>query len=101
MSGWHRWDGTDLVLSLRVQPRAARDELVLESTQLRVRITAPPVNGAANLQLLRFLAREFGVPPARAVLVRGAAGRAKVVRILRPATLPVALALSRPPARSS
>lgn len=94
MTAWHRWDGADLVLSVRVQPRAARDELLLEGARLKVRITAPPVDGAANAHLLRFLAAEFGVAPARTALVRGATGREKVVRIASPRTLPDALAVA-------
>ncbi|HUO79566.1 MAG TPA: DUF167 family protein [Steroidobacteraceae bacterium] len=92
MSGWHRWDGADLVLTLRVQPRASRDELRLDGARLKARITAPPVDGAANAHLLRFLAAEFGVAPSRAELVRGATGREKVVRIAAPKTLPAPLA---------
>jgi uncharacterized protein (TIGR00251 family) len=98
MTAWHRWDGADLLLSLRVQPRASRDELRLEGDRLRVRITAPPVDGAANRHLLRFLAAEFGVAPSRATLLRGASGREKEVRICAPARLPSSIADSlRPP----
>jgi len=92
MSDWHRWDGADLVLTVRVQPRAARDELVLDGARLRARITAAPVDGAANAHLLRFLAHEFGVAPSRTELVRGATGREKVVRIVAPKRLPLPLA---------
>jgi uncharacterized protein (TIGR00251 family) len=94
MSDWHRWDGADLVLTVRVQPRASRDELLLEGAGLKARITAPPVDGAANASLLRFLAAQFGVAPSRTVLVRGATGREKVVRISAPRTLPAALAVA-------
>ena len=92
MSGWYRWDGADLVLTVRVQPRAARNALLLEGGRLKARITAPPVDGAANAGLVRLLAAEFGVAPARTVLVRGATRREKVVRIAAPKTLPAALA---------
>ena len=92
MSDWHRWDGADLVLTVRVQPRASRDELLLDGARLRARITAPPVDGAANAHLLRFLAAEFGVAPSRTELVRGTTGREKVVRIATPKKLPEQLA---------
>jgi uncharacterized protein len=92
MNDWHRWDGRDLVLTMRVQPRASRDELLLDGARLKVRITAPPVDGAANAHLLRFLAAEFGVAPSLTELVRGAAGRDKVVRIAAPNKLPEQLA---------
>lgn len=89
---WHRWEGADLVLQVRVQPRASRDALAPETDRLRVRITAPPVDGAANEHLVRFLAREFGVPPSRVALVRGATGREKTLRIAAPARVPEPLA---------
>jgi uncharacterized protein len=92
MTGWCRWDGGDLVLILRVQPRAAHDRLLLEGGRLRVRITAPPVDGAANAHLLRFLAGEFGVARSCASLVRGVAGRDKVVRLRQPKRVPPTLA---------
>ena len=98
MTDWHRWDGLDLVLTLRVQPRAAVDRLQPEATRLKVRIAAAPVEGAANAHLLRFLAAEFGVAPSRVTLVRGRSGREKIVRIFAPTKLPAALAaqLERP-----
>jgi len=98
MTSWYRWVGPDLVLTLRVQPRASRDALVLEGTRLKVRITAPPVDGAANAHLLRYLAGRFGVAPSRTELLRGSTGREKTVRIAAPGELPAELTehLSRP-----
>ena len=87
-----RWDGADLVLALRVQPRASRDELLIDGERLRVRITAPPVDGAANAHLVRFLADACGVPVARVALLRGQSGRDKIVRIAAPRLVPPALA---------
>ncbi len=89
MPAWYRWDGDDLVLQLRVQPRASRDELAgPHGERLRVRITAPPVDGRANAHLMRFLAAAFGVPPAGVRLERGETGRDKVVRVMRPQRFP-------------
>jgi hypothetical protein len=88
LAEYSRWDGGDLVLTLRVQPRAARDEILVDATRLRVRIAAPPVDGAANAQLLRFLAAEFGVAPSRVSLVHGRNARDKRVRISSPSQLP-------------
>ena len=85
MPPWHRWDGDDLILLLRVQPRAARDEIAgLHGDRLRVRITAPPVDGKANAHLVRFFADHFGVPVADVRLERGETGRDKQIRIRRP-----------------
>jgi uncharacterized protein len=92
MPAWCRWDGEDLVLALRVQPRAARDELAgPHGERFRVRIAAPPVDGKANAQLLRFLAGCFEVPAGNVRLERGESGRDKQVRIHRPGRIPPAL----------
>jgi hypothetical protein len=82
MPDWQRRDGEDLILLLRVQPRASRNEIAGPyGDRLRVRVAAPPVDGEANAVLLRFLAQTFGVPPADVRLERGQTGRNKQVRI--------------------
>ncbi len=86
---WHRWEGGDLVLELRVQPRASRDEVCgPHGERLRLRLTAPPVGGQANAHLCRFLASLFGVPPSAVRVERGLSGREKRVRIRAPRRLP-------------
>jgi uncharacterized protein (TIGR00251 family) len=88
-SPWCRWDGEDLILELRVQPRASRDEIAgVHGGRLRVRLTAPPVDGKANERLRRLLGRAFGVGRTRVAIEAGAAGREKRVRIHHPARLP-------------
>jgi len=92
MPAWCRWDGEDLVLALRVQPRASRDELAgPHGERFRVRLTAPPVDGKANAHLLRFLADCFDVPAADVRLERGENSRDKQVRIRRPGRIPPGL----------
>lgn len=84
-----RWQGTSLTLDLQIQPGAARDEFVgAHGERLKVRITAPPVEGRANRHLVDYLAEAFGVPRSRITLVRGETGRAKTVRIESPARIP-------------
>ncbi len=86
---WCRCEGDALVLALRVQPRASRDEVLgPQGERLKVRITAPPVEGAANAHLVRFLAAELGVPPSRVEVVAGLAGREKRVRVTAPSRRP-------------
>ena len=69
-------------LSLRFQPRASSNAIVgLHGQCIRVRLTAPPVDGAANSALLDFLASRLGVAPATLELVRGHSGREKVVEV--------------------
>jgi uncharacterized protein len=69
-------------LTLQVQPRASRTELAgLHGGALKIRIAAAPVDGAANLELLRFLAARLGVARSRLELVAGSGARRKVVRV--------------------
>ncbi|NIR29141.1 MAG: YggU family protein [Gammaproteobacteria bacterium] len=85
MGAWFRWRGEELALSIRLQPRAARDEVMgAQGDRLKVRVSAPPVEGAANERLMRLLAREFGVPRSRVSLLTGARGRDKRVAVRRP-----------------
>ena len=69
-----------LIFKVRVVPRASRSELVGEHDgALRVRIAAPPVDGAANDELVRLLARAFGVPRSAIAITGGHAAKLKTV----------------------
>jgi uncharacterized protein len=79
----------EIVLTLHVQPGASRTEVAgTHGDALKVRLAAPPVDGKANAELLRFLAFAFGVPLRRVTLVRGETSRQKVVRVAQPAARP-------------
>lgn len=70
------------MVRLRVQPRASRDEIVgWQAGALRVRVTAPPVEGEANRAVAALLARALGVRPSAVSVVRGERGRDKLVRV--------------------
>ena len=69
-------------LALRVQPRASRDEIVgWQAGVLRLRVSAPPVEGEANRAAGALLAQALGLPPSAIHVVRGERGRDKLVRI--------------------
>jgi len=71
-----------LLIPVRVQPRSGRTELVGQrGDALLVRLAAPPVKGAANRALLKFLADLLDVPSTDLAIVRGAQSRDKVVRV--------------------
>jgi len=71
-----------VLLKLRVQPRASRDEIVRwQDGTLRVRVTAPPVEGEANRAVARLLARALGLAPSAVSVARGERGRDKLVKI--------------------
>ena len=69
-------------LSVRLQPRAKRDEVVGERAgAVVIRVTAPPVDGKANDALCRLIAKAAGVAPSRVSVIRGHTAREKVVRV--------------------
>jgi len=71
-----------VLLPVRVQPRASRDQVVgVQDAALKVRLTAPPVDGAANQALVKFLAKALGVSKGRLSLVSGQKSRHKLVRV--------------------
>ena len=70
-----------LTVAVRVTPRARRNAVALEGDTLRVWLTAPPVDGAANAALLALLAERLGVPKRAVTLIRGETAREKVVAI--------------------
>jgi len=70
------------MLQVRVQPRASRAAIAgWRDGALAIRVTAPPVEGAANAAVRALLAEALDVPPAQVRVVRGAHGRDKLVRI--------------------
>ena len=67
---------------MRVQPRASRTEVAGPyGDALRIRLAAPPVDGAANAALIRFLAERLEVSRSAVRIEAGASGRSKVVAI--------------------
>ena len=89
---WFRWEGDDLLLSLRLQPRASKDEFIgPHGDHYKVRITAPPVEGKANAHLIKFLAKAFGVGRAQVSLETGESARNKGIRIHAPKKIPIPL----------
>ena len=90
---WFRWDGEDLVLDCHLQPKASKDEFAgLHGERLKIRLTAPPVEGKANAHLLAFLGKAFGVAKSLVALESGELNRQKRVRIRAPQKLPAELA---------
>mgnify|MGYP005850710691 CR=1 FL=1 len=89
-AAWYRWDGADLVLAVQVQPRAGRNAIAgPHGEHLKIRLTAPPLEGQANAMLVAFLAQQFGVRRENVQILRGDTARRKVVRIRSPTLLPV------------
>ena len=81
--------GADIRLKLYIQPKASRDAWVeLYGDEIKVAITAPPVDGKANAHLQKFLAKSFAVAKSQVVIEKGETGRHKTVLIIAPKQLP-------------
>ena len=73
---------TGVRVTIRVQPRASTNGIVgLQGDALKIRLTAPPVEGAANDALLRLLSDTFGIPVRAITIVAGSSSRTKVVEL--------------------
>ena len=71
-----------ITIMVRVIPKASKSEVVgLVDGHLKVRIAAPPVDGAANAELIKLLSRHFDVPKREIKIVSGVTSRVKKVRI--------------------
>ena len=82
MSLWCKVAPGGISLLLSVSPRASRTEVAgVAEGRLRVRVAAPPVDGAANEELVRFLARSLGVPRSAVTVTVGSGGRRKTVLV--------------------
>jgi len=82
VSGGVAGDPDDVLVPVSVVPRAARNEIVgMQGDALKIRVTAPPVDGAANAALIAVLAEVLGIPRSQLAIRSGHNSRRKVVRI--------------------
>lgn len=74
-------DGS-ITFSVRVVPRASRSEIVgLHDGALKIRIAAPPVDGAANAELIKLLARTFKLSKSEITIIGGETSKKKRIKI--------------------
>jgi uncharacterized protein len=77
-----REEGGRVRFSVRVQPRASRDEVSgVHGDALKIRLAAPPVDGAANDALVNFLSALFAVPRRSVRILAGESSRSKLIEI--------------------
>ena len=82
-------DGSDVLLSVRIHPRASRNQISTKGDgsldsgagQITIRLTAPPVEGAANAACRTFLADRLGIAQSRTLIVHGEKSRNKLLRV--------------------
>jgi len=74
--------GDGLIFNVRVVPRASKSEIVGEfGGALKVRIASPPVDGAANVELIKVLSKKFGVAKSAVEILSGQTSKQKQVRV--------------------
>ncbi|MGR6980685.1 DUF167 family protein YggU [Testudinibacter sp. P27/CKL/0425] len=78
-----------LRLNIFLQPKASRDQIVgLHDNELKIQITAPPIDGQANAHLLKFLSKQFKVAKSSIMLEKGELSRHKQLFIPTPKAIP-------------
>ncbi|MGZ8847757.1 MAG: DUF167 domain-containing protein [Pyrinomonadaceae bacterium] len=71
-----------ITFAVRIVPRASSTAIAGDyEGAVRIRIAAPPVEGAANRELIRFLAKKFKVPQNAVEIVSGASSKKKIIRL--------------------
>ena len=93
---FYHWQGEDLILDCHLQPGAKRAEFAGQhGERLKIRISAPPIDGKANEALIRFLADAFAVSRQQVSLLSGQSSRQKRLLIQTPRQLPTELGIQR------
>lgn len=86
---FYHWEQQDLVLSIHVQPRSSRSGVVgIVDDKLKIKLTSPPIDGQANVEVCQLLAKLFGVAKSHVILISGETNRNKRVCIKSPKKLP-------------
>ncbi len=71
-----------VTFTVHVQPRASRNELCgLQGNELKLRLTSPPVEDAANKLCVEFLAKQLGVAKSNVAIISGLKSRHKTIRV--------------------
>ena len=74
--------GEGVTFDVRVVPRSSRSEIVGEHDgALKIRLASPPVDGAANAELIKLLAKKFGVSRSDVEIVAGETSKSKRIKI--------------------
>jgi len=72
----------DIILKVYLQPKSSKNEIVGPYRDgIKIKVTAPPVEGKANDALIRFLAKELSIPPSCIEMMKGHHSREKTVKI--------------------
>ena len=79
---WYSESKNGVTITIRVIPRASRSEIVGEhGDAIKIKLASPPVDGSANEELIKLLARTFAVPKSSVEIISGLTSKSKKVRI--------------------
>ena len=70
-----------LTISLKISPNASKNEIIKTEDGVKVKITAPPVDGKANKSLIEFLSKTFKIPKSSIEILRGETSKEKTLLI--------------------
>jgi uncharacterized protein (TIGR00251 family) len=71
-----------IIIEVKVDPRSSRNEIVgVVDKTVRIKLTAPPVEGAANEQLIKLLAERFDIRKSDVIIMKGESSRHKLVKL--------------------
>jgi uncharacterized protein (TIGR00251 family) len=86
---FYKWQEKDLILYAQIQPKSSKDEVVgMIGENLKIKITAPPIDGKANEHLCRFIAKIFNVSKSQVSILKGETSKIKTLLIKQPQQLP-------------
>ena len=72
----------NIILKVYLQPKSSKNEILGPYRDgIKVKVTAPPIEGKANEALIRFFAKEFRIPPSCIEILKGHHSREKTLRI--------------------
>ncbi len=69
------------LLNLKISPNASKNEILLNQEDIKVKITAPPVDGKANKALIDFFSKSFKIPKTSISIVKGETSKDKTLLI--------------------
>lgn len=69
----------ELKLKLKISPNASKSEIVKTDTDIKIKLTAQPIDGKANKCLVEFLSKSFKIPKSNIEILKGETGREKTL----------------------
>ena len=79
---WGEQKGDDIIIRLHIQPRGSKDEITgIHGDALKIRVTSPPVDGAANSHIIELISKKLHIARSRIELVQGDRSRHKTIRV--------------------